>query len=58
MRMIMMRTVVMRMMVMRVMVMMVIRMNTWRICSTKSGAITAERSQSSFERRRNSHSWK
>ena len=30
---------------------------TWRMCSTKSGAITAERSQSSLESRRNSHSW-
>ena len=29
---------------------------TWRMCSTKSGAITAERSQSSLESRRNSHS--
>ena len=41
---------------MMVTTMMMMMMMTWRMCSTKSGAITAERSQSSLERRRNSHS--
>ena len=44
------------MMVTTMMMMMLMMMMTWRMCSTKSGAITAERSQSSLERRRNSHS--